>query len=283
MLIRIGYDIMFEHPAPTPLVMMLYTHPSRAASLRKPEQLVLEPPVPVQEFTDGFGNHCGCVLAPTGRLRFLNDTIVEDGGEPDPQGPEAKQHEVHELPHEVLQYLLPSRYCEVDRLGESAWKLFGTTPKGWPRVQAICDFVHAHIHFDYMQARATRTAFEIYEERVGVCRDFMHLAVTFCRCLNIPARYATGYLGDIGVPPVPDPMDFSAWFEVFLGARWWAFDARHNMPRIGRVLMACGRDAADVAFITSFGPHKLVQFTVWTDEVNERALLQGQSERSGGT
>jgi len=203
---------------------------------------------------------------------FRNDAIVEDNGQPDPQVWDAPQHKVQDLPSEVLFFLLASRYCEVDsELNALAWKLFGGTPPGWPLVQAICNFTHRHIHFDYMQARANRTALETFRERVGVCRDFMHLAITFCRCMNIPARYCTGYLGDIGVPPTP-PMDFSAWFEAFLGGKWYAFDARNNVPRIGRVLMACGRDAADVALTTTFGVNQLQSFKVWADEVSEDSL-----------
>jgi transglutaminase-like putative cysteine protease len=204
---------------------------------------------------------------------FRNDAIVEDCGLPDLQVWSAPQAYVQDLPQEVLQFLLASRYCEVDsELKDLAWSLFSQTTPGWPRVQAICDFAHRHIRFDYQQARATRTALEAYRERVGVCRDYMHLAITLCRCLNIPARYCTGYLGDIGVPPVAYPMDFSAWFEAYLGGQWYAFDARNNTPRIGRVLMARGRDAADVAITTSFGVNRLHSFKVWTDEVQEDAL-----------
>jgi transglutaminase-like putative cysteine protease len=227
----------------------------------------VEPDVPVEEFTDPFGNRAARILAPAGRLRLWGETLVHDSGEPDPRHPEAVEHPVQDLPPETLPYLLASRYCEVDRLGDLAWELFAGAPPGWARVQAVCDWVHNHLRFDYSQARPTRTALEAYQERVGVCRDFMHLAITLCRCLNIPARYATGYLGDIGVPPAPFPMDFSSWFEVFLGGRWHTFDARHNTPRIGRVLMARGRDAVDVALTTSFGVANLQQFVVVTDEV----------------
>lgn len=272
MLIRAGYDIIFEHPAPTPIIVMLYLHPSRGPSIRRGDYLLVEPPVQVGEYTDMFGNCCGRVLAPTGPIRFWNDVVVEDSGQPDPRNLTAEQHEIHDLPDATLTFLMPSRYCEVDRMVDLAWQLFGAVPKGWARVQAICDFVHRHIDFDYMQARKTRTAYEAYQERVGVCRDFTHLAVTLCRCLNIPARYCTGYLGDIGVP-VTGPMDFSAWFEAYLGGRWYPFDPRNNIPRIGRVLMAHGHDAADVALLTSFGPSRLERFTVWTDEVGEDALL----------
>jgi transglutaminase-like putative cysteine protease len=178
------------------------------------------------------------------------------------------QHTVQDLPNDVLLFLLASRYCEVDsQLRDIAWSQFGQLPAGWPLVQAVCDFVHQHIRFDYNAARANRTALEVYREQVGVCRDYMHLAITFCRSLNIPARYCTGYLGDIGVPRQPCPMDFSAWFEVYLGGAWHAFDARNNVPRIGRILMARGRDAADVALTTTFGVNQLRSFQVWTDEV----------------
>jgi len=273
MLIRVGYDIIFEHPAPTPLIVMLYLHPSRVPSIRRGEYLLVEPQVQVSHYTDSFGNRCGRLLAPAGRIQFWNDAVIEDAGQPDRQNTRAVQHEIYDLPDEALTFLIASRYCEVDRMLDLAWQLFGATPKGWERVQAICDFVHQHIQFDYLQARSTRTAYETYQEGVGVCRDFMHLAVTFCRCLNIPARYCTGYLGDIGVPPTPDPMDFSAWFEAYLGGHWYIFDPRHNTPRVGRVLMAYGRDAADVALLTSFGPSRLERFTVWTDEVGEEALV----------
>lgn len=276
MLIRVGYDILFEHPAPTPIIVMLYLHPSRQPSIRRGEYLLVEPQVPVSEYTDAFGNRCGRLIAPAGPMRFWNDAVVEDNGQPDYQNSAAEQHEIHTLPDPMLTFLLPSRYCEVDRMVDIAWQLFSTTPKGWARVQAICDFVHHHITFDYLQARKTRTAFEAYQERVGVCRDYTHLAVTLCRCLNIPARYCTGYLGDIGVP-VTGPMDFSAWFEAYLDGRWYPFDPRNHLPRIGRVLMAHGHDAADVALLTSFGPSRLDRFTVWADEVNEDTLLPATS------
>lgn len=272
MLIRVGYDIIFEHPAPTPIITMLYLHPARRTSIRRGDYLLVEPPVSVGEYTDVFGNRCGRLVAPAGPIRFWNDAVVEDDGQPDRQNLAAEQYEIHGLPNETLTFLMPSRYCEVDRMMDLAWQLFSTVPKGWAQVQAICDFVHCHITFDYMQASKTRTAYETYQERVGVCRDFTHLAIALCRCLNIPARYCTGYLGDIGVP-VTGPMDFSAWFEAYLGGCWYTFDPRNNIPRIGRVLMAHGHDAADVALLTSFGPSRLERFTVWADEVAEDALF----------
>jgi transglutaminase-like putative cysteine protease len=268
MLIKVGYEIAFESPQPAPMVLMLYLHPSRELTTRRPDRLDVTPRLPVTEYYDLYGNHCGRIIAPAGRVVFRNQALVEDCGLPDLQVPQAGQAQVQDLPHETLLYLVASRYCEVDsELKDVAWSLFGQTPPGWPRVQAICDFVHRHIRFDYLLARANRTALEVFRERVGVCRDFMHLAITFCRNCNIPARYCTGYLGDIGVPRTEAPMDFSAWFEAYLGGQWYIFDARNNLPRIGRVLMARGRDAADVALTTTFGVNQLQSFRVWTDEV----------------
>ncbi|MDR3620309.1 MAG: transglutaminase family protein [Paludisphaera borealis] len=269
MYIRIGYDIVFDVPTPIPMLMLLRVHPSVEPSLQNPEALVIEPEVGASDYIDSFGNRVRRILAPAGSLKLTNDAVVAVDGLPDPVHPDAREHPVAELPTEVIQFLLASRYCEVDRLGEAAWDLFGKTPRGWGRVQAVVDWVHGHIEFGYQHARSTKTAYDAFVEAKGVCRDFTHLAVTFCRCLNIPARYATGYLGDIGVPAVPDPMDFSAWFEVFLGGRWHTFDARHNTPRIGRIVMARGRDATDVALTTSFGPTSLQKFVVWTDEVTD--------------
>ena len=272
MLIRIGFEIVFNVPAPVPIFLVLSTHPDRDDSIRRPGGLRVEPYAPVEAFLDSFGNRCGRLVAPAGQVTFWDDAIVEDGGQPDEYAPYAMQHPIEDLPANVLPYLLPSRYCEVDRLSDIAWSLFGHTQEGWSRVQAICDWVHGHVTFGYQYARSTKSAYDVYEERQGVCRDFTHLAVAFCRCMNVPARYATGYLGDIGVPISPSPMDFSGWFEVYLGGRWYTFDARHNTPRIGRVVMARGRDAVDVALTTSFGTASLSKFVVWTDEVGPDAL-----------
>ncbi len=270
MLIRVGCEIEFTFPEPTALVLMLYLHPSHDAQVRTPEQLQVEPQVPVMGYTDVYGNRCGRAFVPAGRVVFRTNAVVEDNGQPDVLGLAAWQQKAQDLPNEVLLFLLASRYCEVDsELKLIAWSLFGHLPAGWPLVQAICDFVQNHIRFDYMQARANRTALDTYREQTGVCRDYMHLAIVFCRCLNIPARYCTGYLGDIGVPPAAYPMDFSAWFEVYLGDRWYPVDARNNTPRIGRLLMARGRDAADVAITTTFGLNQLQAFRVWTDEVTD--------------
>lgn len=267
--LQIGYDIALTLNTPTTVLGTLHVHPSRAVDLRTPQQLIVDPPVPEQHYQDGFDNTITRLDLPAGvtTLRLHLRATVHDSGLPDPVVPHARQHALHELPPEMFRFLLPSRYCEVDsELLPLAWNLFGATPEGWPRVQAICDYVHAHLRFDYRQARANRTALQGWQEGVGVCRDFAHLAVTLCRCMNIPARYVTGYLGDIGAPPSPSPMDFSAWFEAYLDGHWHTFDARHNVPRIGRVVMAHGRDAADVAITTIFGWHQIERFEVVTAE-----------------
>jgi transglutaminase-like putative cysteine protease len=273
MKIRTGFEISFESTQPTPMLLMVSVHPSRLPDLVTPQAIAFDPPIPSRDYRDGFGNICTRLVAPAGRLTMSADFVVADSGRPDPVTPDAAQHPVDDLPDEVLVYLLGSRYCETDSLSETAWSLFGATPPGWARVQAICDYVNEHITFGYEYANPTKSAWGAFMEKRGVCRDFTHLAVAFCRCMNIPARYCTGYLGDIGIPPVPCPMDFSAWFEVYLGGRWHTFDARHNTPRIGRILMACGRDATDVAISTSFGRSLLVGFKVHTDEVSANPKL----------
>ena len=265
--IRLGYELIFDITEPTAMTLMLYVHPDRANDLHEPEVLQLEPSLPVHDFIDVFGNRAARIVAPKGKLRIYNDITIEDSGEPEPANVTAGQQYVDELPDDVLQFLTDSRYCEVDRMGALAWQLFGKVDRGYPRVKAICDWIQKNVEFGYRHARSTKTALETYVERTGVCRDFMHLACTFCRCLNIPARYATGYLGDIGVPADATPMDFSAYFEAYLDGTWWPFDARHNMHRIGRIPMAYGRDAADVALTTSFGSAKLKKFTVITEEI----------------
>jgi transglutaminase-like putative cysteine protease len=265
--ISVGYELIYDLPQPTPMIMVLGVHFSRASDVIRPDYLTTDPSLPIEPYRDLFGNWCSRILAPAGRLRLSGDGVVRDSGLPDAVMPYAQQHAVEDLPPETLAFLLGSRYCETDRLSEPAWQLFGNTPPGWPRVQAICDFVHRHITFGYQYARATRTAWEAFNEKVGVCRDYAHLAIALCRAMNIPARYCTGYLGDIGIPPVPDPMDFSGWFEAYLGGQWYTFDARHNVPRIGRVLIGHGRDAADVPITYTFGPNTLVSFKVWTDQI----------------
>ncbi len=265
MLIRLAYDIQFELPAETAMVALLNVHPSRTHDLLEPDELQTEPRLGVTSYFDSFGNRCVRFVAPQGHLRLSSSTLIQESGEPDEVNWAACQSAVGDLPNEILRYLLNSRYCEVDRLSSVAFELFGQTSPGWARVQAICNWVHNKVTFNYSHARPTKTAMDVFTERVGMCRDFQHLAITFCRAMNIPARYATGYLGDIGVP-VRLPMDFSAWFEVWLDNRWWAFDARNNVPRIGRILMATGLDAADVALTTSFGQADLSYFFVVTEE-----------------
>jgi len=267
MKIRVGYELLYDCPQPTPMILMLNVHYSRVSDMVTADHIVTTPSLPQRAYRDSFGNWCTRIVAPPGRTRITTDALVNDTGEPDAVAPNAWQTPIENLPEEALIYLLGSRYCETELLMPIAWSLFGNSAPGWPRVQAICDFVHKHIVFGYQYARPSKTAFEAYREGNGVCRDYAHLALTLCRCMNIPARYCTGYMGDIGVP-VPDaPMDFSGWFEAFLDGRWYTFDARSNFPRIGRILMARGRDAADVAIAWSFGPNTLAGFKVWTDEV----------------
>ena len=275
MQIRAGFEIAYDCPQPTPMLLALSVHPSRLPDVIGPHGIGFDPPVDATDYRDGFGNIVTRILAPPGRLTMSAEFLVQDPGTPDAVAPEAVQHAVQDLPDEALVFLLGSRYCDTDRLSDTAWSLFGGTPPGWARVQAICDYVHDRITFGYEFADPTRTASGAHAERRGVCRDFAHLAVALCRCMNIPARYCTGYLGDIGVPPVDYPMDFSAWFEAYLGSRWYTFDARHNTPRIGRILVARGRDATDVAITTSFGPCILAGFRVITDEVPPLPAAQG--------
>ncbi|WP_439575798.1 transglutaminase-like domain-containing protein [Phreatobacter sp.] len=266
MLIRYGYDITVTCPQPTPMVNLLTAHRDRLADIRRAEVLVTNPAVASTTYIDLFGNICRRFVAPAGDLAMWADGTIEDSGLTDPVLANAAEVPIAALPDDCLLYLMGSRYCETDKLSQIAWDLFGTTQPGWPRVQAICDFVHGHIRFGYLDARSTRTAAEAYEERIGVCRDYAHLATAFCRCMNIPARYVNGYLGDIGVP-IADPMDFSAWIEVYLSDGWLTFDPRNNKPRIGRIVVARGRDAADVPLINSFGPHVLKSFRVWAYDV----------------
>ena len=269
MKIRVGYHLAYDCPQPTPMLFMLNVHESRSYDMIVPDRMSCQSLLPLTGYRDLFGNWCTRIVAPPGRLEVTADALVHDSGLPDPVAASAPQIPVEHLPPETLVYLLGSRYCETDRLSDIAWQMFGQTPLGWPRVQAILDFVHGHLTFGYKYARPTKTAFEAYQERQGVCRDFAHLAVTLCRCMNIPARYCTGYLGDIGVPVSDTPMDFSGWFEAYLGHQWFTFDARHNVPRIGRILIGRGRDAADVAISNAFGSTTLVVFRVWTDEVTD--------------
>jgi transglutaminase-like putative cysteine protease len=265
--IRVGYELVYDCPQPTPMILTLHIHFTRASDIVVPDHVITSPGLPISSYRDVYGNWCSRIVAPAGVTRLSTSAVVNDSGLPDPVAPSAYQMSVESLPEETLIFLLGSRYCETDMLTQAAWDLFGTSPTGWARVQAICDYVHRHITFGYEHARFTRTAWDAYNERIGVCRDYAHLAVAFCRCMNIPARYCTGYLSDIGIPPPHGTMDFAAWFEAYLGGRWYTFDPRNNEPRIGRVLIARGRDAADVAISSTFGPNKLLRFIVRADEV----------------
>ena len=278
MQIHVGFEMTYDCPQPTPMIFNLNVHFTRVSDLVGRDDLMFDPPVPRAAYRDSFGNWCTHIVAPAGSLRVSADAVVNDSGATDATDVivvQAQQHQVPDLPEETLLFLLGSRYCETDRLSETAWNLFGQTPFGWDRVQAICDYVHRHIAFGYENARMTRTAFEAYYDRTGVCRDYAHLAVAFCRCMNIPARYCTGYLGDMGTEPPYGTMDFAAWFEAYLDGRWHTFDARNNTPRIGRVLIARGRDACDVALSTTYGPNTLTSFRVWADEAG--VTLPGQA------
>lgn len=267
MLIRLGYELAYEFSQATPMILNLNVHYSRTSDLVMPDTLITAPAVPLSMYRDRFGNWCTRTVAPPGRLTVTTDALIRDSGVPEPSFPYAFEHAVESLPDETLEFLLPSRYCETEHLSAAAWNQFGATMPGWSRVQAICDFVNQHVRFDYQCARPSKTAWETFNERAGVCRDYAHLAITLCRCMNIPARYCTGYLGDIGVRAVDAPMDFSGWFEAYLGGEWHVFDPRNNQRRIGRILIARGRDAADVAISMTFGPNTLRLFNVWTDEV----------------
>ena len=271
MKIRAGYDIAFNCFQEVPMLLMLSVHPSRQQDLLTQHAMRFSPNAEARDFRDAFGNVCTRLVAPPGLMEIRNEFLIADSGLPDETDVHAEQWPVGDLPDEALMYLLGSRYCDTQKLSDQAWARFGGIPGGWQRVQAICDYVHDRIEFGYHHARCDRTASEGHEERIGVCRDFAHLAVTLCRCMNIPARYCTGFLGDIGVPRDPAPMDFSAWFEVFLDGHWYTFDARHNHPRIGRIVIARGRDAADVAISTTYGSATLARFTVVTDEVVDEA------------
>lgn len=267
MQIRTGFELLYSFPQPTPLILVVNIHESRAFDLVVPDSPITDPFIPILGYRDVFGNWCYHGLAPAGRIRISTDCVIRDTGQPDKMVFTAGQDSVEDLPEEVLVFLLGSRYCETDRLSETAWQLFSHLTPGYRRVQAICDFVHQHIAFNYQNARASRSALEAFNERTGVCRDYAHLAIAFCRCMNIPARYCTGYLSDLGTLPPYGVGDFAAWFEAWIGGRWQTFDPRNNVPRIGRILMARGRDACDVAIATTFGPNSLESFKVWTEEI----------------
>ncbi len=277
MQLRLGFELIYSFPQPTPIILHVNIHYSRAYDLVIPDRLITDPFVPVTGYRDGFGNLCARMVAPPGVIRLTADGVIRDSGEPDEMKFAAGQDSVEELPEEALIFLLGSRYCETDLLSDTAWQLFSGTAPGFARVHAICEYVHHHITFNYQNARSTRTAAQAYYERTGVCRDYAHLAVTFCRAMNIPARYCTGYLSNVGTKPPHAPGDFAAWFEAWIGGRWHTFDPRNLVPRIGRILMARGRDASDVAITTTFGPNVLESFRVWANEVTDAG-----DERAGG-
>jgi len=264
-LIKGGFSLAFESTAPTPMILMCHVRPERQERFIRAETFTLYPDVPHSFYIDSFGNKCTRLVTLPGKLSIWNRFVIADSGVPEQLPYNAYQHDIADLPEETLLYLMGSRYCDTQLLMQQAWQLFGHLPEGWSRLQAILDYVHDRIRFDYGNARDDRTAFQAHAEQTGVCRDYAHLAIAFCRCMNIPARYCSGYLGDIGVPRDPAPMDFSAWFEAYLGGQWWSLDARHNRPRTGRILMARGRDAADTALSTSFGDAKLTEFSVITE------------------
>lgn len=267
MQISVGYEIVYDLPAPTPMLLTLHIHQSRASDVIVPDTLVTDPAVPISGYFDKFGNWVSRIVAPAGRITLSANAIVNDSGRPDPVCPDAVQHPIEVLPEDTLVFLLGSRYCETDHLSQIAWNLFGGTPLGWARVQAICDFVHNDLTFGYQHARPTKTAWEAYQEKAGVCRDFAHLAIAFCRALSIPARYAFGYLPDIDVEPPDAPMDFAAWFEAYLDGRWWTFDPRNNERRRGRVVIGRGRDAADVPMVTTYGNAAFKGMTCWAEQI----------------
>ncbi len=277
MQLRLGFELIYSFPQPTPIILHVNIHYSRAYDLVIPDRLITDPFVPVTGYRDGFGNLCARMVAPPGVIRLTAEGVIRDSGEPDEMKFAAGQDSVEELPEEALIFLLGSRYCETDLLSDTAWQLFSGTAPGFARVHAICEYVHHHIAFNYQNARSTRTAAQAYYERTGVCRDYAHLAVTFCRAMNIPARYCTGYLSNVGTKPPHAPGDFAAWFEAWIGGRWHTFDPRNLVPRIGRILMARGRDASDVAITTTFGPNVLESFRVWANEVTDAG-----DERGGG-
>ena len=272
MQLRVGYELIYDCPQPTPMILTLHIHSSRVSDIVVPDYLIARPSIPITAYRDSFGNWCSRIVAPKGEIQLSADAIINDTGKPDVVDVSAQQHSVQDLPEETLLFLLGSRYCETDVLSQVAWNIFGKSAQGWGRVQAICDFVYQHIAFGYENASATKTAWEVFNDRTGVCRDYTHLAIAFCRCMNIPARYCTGYLSDIGIPPPIGPGDFAAWFEAYLGGHWYTFDPRNNKPYIGRVLIARGRDAADVAISNTFGPNTLKSFKVWTDEMQQNRL-----------
>lgn len=278
MFVRVGCELILESDAPTPVSCIVRPR-GRYRHVLLDERRALEPGVPLQEYQDSFGNQVWRWIAPPGVMRVFYDALARVPPEPDPLLADLGGTSVGELPDDVLVYTLPSRHCPSDLVLDDAWRLFGDTPDGWARVQAICDWVHTNVAYGYGNSTVTTSGYEAYQNRRGVCRDFAHIAVMFCRALNIPARYVCGYLPDIDVPENPTPMDFHAWFEAYIGGAWRTFDARHNVPRIGRVLIAQGRDAVDTAIMTSYGASRLTRMSVWADAVDAATVLDGEPKQ----
>ncbi len=269
--VRVGCDLVYDSPAPSPMLFLVRPFERYHHTLVE-ERRTVEPDVAVDEITDAFGNTMWRLVAPVGPVRLSYDAVCDAPASADPVFADMPKTPIERLPGEVLAYIQPSRHCQSDLLIADAWELFGNVEGGWAQVQAVCDWIHTNIEYAKGSTSAT-SSIDVYRERRGVCRDFAHLGVTLCRALNFPARYVCGYLPDIGVPPDPTPMDFHAWFEVYIDGAWRTFDARHNRRRTGRVLVATGRDAVDVALTTIFGASRLTSIRVWADQVDDRFSL----------
>jgi transglutaminase-like putative cysteine protease len=266
--LRVGCEFIYDVSAPTPATVQVRPR-SDARHQLITETWTTTPSLPIDEYVDFYGNPVKRLVMPEGELGLRYDAVYSVPDEPDPDGSGLAHPPLEQIPGELLHFTLPSRYCLSDELMGTAWELFGQSEPGWARVQAICDWVHDNLQFQYGTSSPLTTAVDVFKARKGVCRDFAHLAVTFCRAMNIPARYVFGYLPDIYVPLPPEPMDFAAWMEVWLGDRWWTFDPRNNARRVGRVLIGRGRDALDVAMLTTYGPAAFRSMTVWADFAEE--------------
>jgi len=266
MRVRVGCEFLYNAEVATHALIQV--EPRLEGGVRAlDEQWQNEPQIGMSRYVDGYGNVCRRATICPGISSLRYDALLEVPGTSDPERLDAVEVAPRDLPDEALIFTLPSRYCPSQELADDAWSLFGSSPPGWRRVQTICDWVHSEVRFGYVDSPPLATAIDVFNSRAGVCRDFAHLAVTFCRALNIPARYVFGYLPDIGVPVAPEPMDFAGWMEVFLDGAWWTFDPRNNQRRVGRALVGRGRDALDVAMISTYGGPELTSMTVWADEV----------------
>ena len=272
MRVRVGCEFTIESSSPTPTAGIVRPRDRDWHTLLA-ERRTVSPDIPVHSYVDGFGNQVWRWLAPAGVMQIRYDAIAEVPDSPDPVLADLPGTFIDAVPDDALIYTLPSRHCQSDLVIDEAWRLFSDAPDGWARVQAICDWAHQNIQYGYGNSISTTSGYDAYQQRRGVCRDFAHTGVMFCRAMNIPARYVCGYLPDIGVPYDPNPMDFHAWFEAYVGGAWRTFDARHNTPRIGRVLIARGRDAVDTALLTSYGLSSLTGFSVWAAQIDEATTL----------